>query len=676
MLISQHLVLFGKYFLLKEGPVRLFLLHDALVDIFEILARKILDALLRDEERLDAGRIGNDVHETLHMVILLLFDVSDGLVVGPGQGLRPEVAPLELQIDIEWDQTAATELIIGEQFGELQEVVVHDFVSDLVVIFYVNPTVLEDSILHLDIVKQAVFWVEAVEEQVFVDDRLSLAWNVAVIFGASTGLCETNYALARFDQVHAGGSIAGPSQELTVLELDGLHAEGHWDQNLLILDIPEHVEALQERYLLIELVLRVVPHFIEGHDPVNRGALGLYTGSVAKVARGRRYRNGRLLLLLSHRGLHNLFGMRGHNPQHPRLLNRPTRRIPPLLVGMVGFGREKVTSGAITTRFRRKLVMIYDSKLAERLPVFDRCNHVQNVLVEVVRALAANPALQDYVHKVRLFTLAKDELFGLNFHIFGVFVDLFANVRVVPFDKSEMAHQLFKDFVVALIRLHHKLIPDHFNMPLCVSHILLDVHAALALASDLLSLDEKLPIIRVLVVRCPIHILKLQLQLFFLKVISGEHIDHLIGGRCIIFESVSQPSNHFVLISQILILHIDMALSTQNLHLVKFGFDRGQLLVPPSYLFLKLAAHLSHFRSQVFHDIVHLGLITDNIQQSLNMRAINFLKLHFGDMEQLFDEFSVEARFNGVFAHLAHFLEVLCGRLDKLHDKVILIDPL
>ena len=231
-----------------------------------------------------------------------------------------------------------------------------------------------------------------------------------------------------------------------------------------------------------------------------------------------------------------------------------------------------------------------------------------------MRALTAHPTLQDDVHIVCLFTLAEDKLFSLNLHIFSMLVDLFANVRVVPLHKSEMAHKLFKDFVVALVRLHHELILDHFNMSFSISHILLDVHTALAFPSYLLSLDEKLPIVRILVIRCPIHVLKLQLQLFFLEIISRQHIDNFIWRRCVIFQGVSQASYHFVLISQVLILNIDVSLATQNLHLVKFGLDRGELLVPPSNLFFELPAHLGHFRSQVFHYIVHLRLVTDNIK--------------------------------------------------------------
>ena len=152
MLISQHLILFGQYFLFKEGPIWLFLLDNALVDIFEVLAGKVLDALFCDEECLHTSRIGHDVHETLHMVVLLLFDVSDGLVVGPRECLGSEVAPLELEVDVEWDEAAASELVVGEELGELQEVVVHNLVADLVVILDVDATVLEDAILHLDIV--------------------------------------------------------------------------------------------------------------------------------------------------------------------------------------------------------------------------------------------------------------------------------------------------------------------------------------------------------------------------------------------------------------------------------------------------------------------------------------------------------------------------------------------
>ena len=140
------------YFLLQEWSVGLLLLHNAFVYVFEVLPRQVLNSLLVDQESLDARRIGDYVQEALHMVIFLLLDIPDRLIVWSCQSLRTKVASLELQVNVKRDQTSPTKLIIGEKFRELQEVMVHDFVSNLIVILNIDTAILEYTILHLNVV--------------------------------------------------------------------------------------------------------------------------------------------------------------------------------------------------------------------------------------------------------------------------------------------------------------------------------------------------------------------------------------------------------------------------------------------------------------------------------------------------------------------------------------------
>ena len=97
------------------------------------------------------------------MVILLLLDITKGFIVWPREGLWTEVASLKLEIDVERNEAAAAELIFREQFRELQEVVIHDLVPDLLIIFHIDAAILEDAILHLHMIQQAILWVKPVE---------------------------------------------------------------------------------------------------------------------------------------------------------------------------------------------------------------------------------------------------------------------------------------------------------------------------------------------------------------------------------------------------------------------------------------------------------------------------------------------------------------------------------
>ena len=73
---------------------------------------------------------------------------------------------------------------------------VHNLVSDLIVVLDVDSPILEDSVLHLHVVEQTVLGVEAVEEGIFVDNGLTLARNISVVLWPSTCLSESDNALA------------------------------------------------------------------------------------------------------------------------------------------------------------------------------------------------------------------------------------------------------------------------------------------------------------------------------------------------------------------------------------------------------------------------------------------------------------------------------------------------
>ena len=125
-----------------------------------------------------------------------------------------------------------------------------DLVSNLVVILDVDASILEDALLHLHMIQQGVLRIETMEEATFVDNWLALARYVSVVFVPCTNLSQPNDALARFDQIHARWPLICPCQEFAVSESDHFEVEGNAGKHLL-LDISEHIEALQEGDLLV-----------------------------------------------------------------------------------------------------------------------------------------------------------------------------------------------------------------------------------------------------------------------------------------------------------------------------------------------------------------------------------------------------------------------------------------
>ena len=78
---------------------------------------------------------------------------------------------------------------------------IHDFIPNLIafpliVIFNINSTILEHSVLHFHIIKQTILWVKFMEESILIVYGHSLSWNVSVILETSASLGESNDALA------------------------------------------------------------------------------------------------------------------------------------------------------------------------------------------------------------------------------------------------------------------------------------------------------------------------------------------------------------------------------------------------------------------------------------------------------------------------------------------------
>ena len=153
--------------------------------------------------------------------------------------------------------------------------------------------------------------------------------------------------------------------------------------------------------------------------------------------------------------------------------------------------------------------MVDNSQLAKSLSVFDCSNEAWYILIERVRTLTADSALQDDVHEVSIVALAENNLLSVNLDKLSVLVDLLAYVWLVPLNEPQMTHKLLEDLIVALAWLLHKLVLDHLDMTLRVSHVLLHIHISPALASDLISVDKEFATVFQLVIRSSIHILKL-----------------------------------------------------------------------------------------------------------------------------------------------------------------------
>ena len=122
---------------------------------------------------------------------------------------------------------------------------IHDLVPYLLAVLDIYTPVLEDSILHLDVVEQAVFWVKTMEQSVLVDKRRPLAWNISVVLRAGACSRQSNDTLARLDQVHTARNFTFSSKELTVPERDKSHVKRNRDQDF-VLEVSEYIEALQE----------------------------------------------------------------------------------------------------------------------------------------------------------------------------------------------------------------------------------------------------------------------------------------------------------------------------------------------------------------------------------------------------------------------------------------------
>ena len=81
--------------------------------------------------------------------------------------------------------------------------------------------------------------------------------------------------------------------------------------------------------------------------------------------------------------------------------------------------------------------------------------------------------------------------------------------------------------VVTLLSRFLKLCPQLLNVTLSVAHVLLALHSIVAFQCNLFASTEVPLMIFTLIVRTSIHVLQLQLELLFLKLVRSEHINDL-----------------------------------------------------------------------------------------------------------------------------------------------------
>lgn len=165
--------------------------------------------------------------------------------------------------------------MIREELVEDEEVVILDLVLDLLSVFVdVDASVLEHSVLHLNMVKQTILGVKIVEKRMLIDDWGPLTWNVAVILLSSARAGETNDALPTQDKVHARWYFTLTRQELSILELDDSEVLGNRPEDIS-LDVSEDGELLQEAEPLVQLIGHVIFRFrlLDAHYRVLLGGL-------------------------------------------------------------------------------------------------------------------------------------------------------------------------------------------------------------------------------------------------------------------------------------------------------------------------------------------------------------------------------------------------------------------
>jgi len=117
-------------------------------------------------------------------------------VVWPFESVGSEVDSSESHVKLEGQEHAPTKLLLGEQLGVLQKVLVNDLFAHLLVIFDVDALVLEHAVRHLHVVQQTVLGVVIIEQWVLVNDWLALPRNVFVVFGPSRSARVAHDALA------------------------------------------------------------------------------------------------------------------------------------------------------------------------------------------------------------------------------------------------------------------------------------------------------------------------------------------------------------------------------------------------------------------------------------------------------------------------------------------------
>ena len=155
-----------------------------------------------------------------------------------------EVDSPQRHVQLEWQKHSPTKLLLWEQFGVLEEVVVDYFVTHLIVVLDIDPLVLEDSFGHFDVVEQGVLCIVIIEQWVLVHNGLARTRHILIVLGTRGCSRHAHNALAGLNDIHSRRYRSLPSQELAILEFDYSHVDRHREKHLALLDVREDVTAM------------------------------------------------------------------------------------------------------------------------------------------------------------------------------------------------------------------------------------------------------------------------------------------------------------------------------------------------------------------------------------------------------------------------------------------------
>ena len=284
----------------------------------------------------------------------------------------------------------------------------------------------------------------------------------------------------------------------------------------------------------------------------------------------------RILWFLFNGRLNDSFGLLNWNPDQSWFFNRPAGRHSfvgdwQFFASCIRGSNLGVTLIACPANIVHDFVVVNDCQLAKGISVFQGVENRGNILILGESALNRDSTLQDNVHKVWFVSLFKDLILRWKFHKLGKPVDLQSHICVVPLDVAKMAHHDIKHFVAAIFFWYWVLISNLLNISLCVAQSLIDLLTIFSFWRDHLAFNKDFIIVLCLWIRLTIQLLKLELQFFLFKFVSRKSVDHLVWCLILACKGISQPCDNLIFVALIIILNVDVAITSQNLHLVEFG---------------------------------------------------------------------------------------------------------